>query len=67
MSTQATGEAIPLKAKRKSRGSEVVATATTYDFDQYMKKPKDKTLGQLVYDRQNGKVFGRTPKNWGKV
>ena len=62
-----TGEAVPLKLfrRQKSRGSDLVAK--TYEFsDSYMTKPEQKSFGQLVYDGQNGKVFGRTPKNWGE-
>ena len=60
-----TAEAIPLKAKgRKSRTSDL--QTTTYEFP-YMRKPNTKSFGQMIYDRQKGKLFGRTPKNWGKV
>lgn len=39
---------------------------TTYEFPA-MIRPRDKTLRELIYDREKGKVFGRTPKNWGKI
>lgn len=60
-----TGEAVPLKTfkRQKSRGSDLVTT--TYEFP-YMKKPEQKSFSKLVYDRQQGTVFGRTPKNWGE-
>jgi hypothetical protein len=59
------GEALPLNAKgRKSRASDLATT--TYEFP-YMRKPTNKSFGQLIYDRQQGKVFGRTPKNWGEL
>lgn len=40
-------------------------TYTTYEFP--LRKPKQKkTLGQLIYDSEKGRILGRTPKNWGK-
>lgn len=59
------GEDVPLKVfkRQKSRGSDLITT--TYEFP-YMKKPIQKSFGQMVYDGQNGKIFGRTPKSWGK-
>jgi len=51
-----------LKKRRSTKGS---VTATTYEFP-YMRQKKERTLGQLIYDGQQGKVFGRTPKNWGE-
>ncbi|XP_070497050.1 sodium/potassium-transporting ATPase subunit beta-1-like isoform X1 [Chironomus tepperi] len=61
-----TGESVPLKLfkRQKSRGSDLVTT--TYEFP-YMKKPEQKSFGKLLYDREQGKVFGRTPKNWGQL
>lgn len=50
----------PKITPRRSKGSVV---STTYEFPRQAEK---KTLGQLIYDGENGKVFGRTPKNWGK-
>lgn len=39
---------------------------TTYEFP--IRKPKTKkTLGQLIYDGEKGRILGRTPKNWGKL
>jgi hypothetical protein len=48
---------------RKSKGSVV---STTYEFP-YMRQASDRTLRQLIYDSRQGKVLGRTPKNWGKT
>lgn len=47
------------------RGTKGSMTSTTYEFP-YMRQKTERTLGQLIYDGKNGKVFGRTPKNWGK-
>lgn len=47
---------------RKSKGSVV---STTYEFP-YMRQASDRTLGQIIYDSKQGKILGRTPKNWGK-
>jgi hypothetical protein len=58
-------EAVPLKARGKSKKPEIVAT-TTYEFP-YMRKPTERSFRQVVYDRENGKFFGRTPRNWGKI
>lgn len=60
-----TGETVLLKTfkRQKSRGSDLVTT--TYDFP-YMNKPEQKSFSKLVYDGQQGTVFGRTPKNWGE-
>lgn len=39
---------------------------TTYEFP--IRKPKTKkSLGQLIYDGEKGRILGRTPKNWGKL
>lgn len=48
--------------RRATKGSLV---SQTYEFP-YMRQPKTRTLGQLIYDSKQGKVLGRTPKNWGK-
>lgn len=53
----------PKIVPRRSKGSVV---STTYEFP-YLRQAEKKTLGQLIYDGENGKVFGRTPKNWGKA
>lgn len=38
---------------------------TTYEFP--IRKPKTKkSLRQLIYDGEKGRILGRTPKNWGK-
>jgi hypothetical protein len=50
----------PKITPRRSKGSVV---SNTYEFPRQAEK---KTLAQLIYDGENGKVFGRTPKNWGK-
>lgn len=50
----------PKVTPRKSKGSVV---STTYEFPY---KPAEKSLGKLLYDSQQGKVLGRTPKNWGE-
>lgn len=40
-------------------------TSTTYEFP--IRKPVEKkTLRQLIYDGEKGRILGRTPKNWGK-
>lgn len=56
-------EAVPLKARGKSKKPEIVAT--TYEFP-YMRKPIKKSFREVIYDSEHGKFFGRTPKNWGK-
>lgn len=39
--------------------------STTYEFP--IRGPAEKkTLRQIIYDKQEGRVLGRTPKNWGK-
>jgi hypothetical protein len=55
----------PKPAPRRSKGSVV---STTYEFqpDQYMRQADQRTFGQMLYDSKQGKVCGRTPKNWGK-
>lgn len=55
----------PKAAPRRSKGSVV---STTYEFqpDQYMRKKTERTFGQIIYDSKQGKVLGRTPKNWGE-
>lgn len=50
----------PKVTPRKSKGSVV---SNTYEFPY---KPAEKSLGKLLYDSQQGKVLGRTPKNWGE-
>lgn len=52
----------PKAAPRRSKGSVV---STTYEFP-YMRQKTERTFGQLIYDSKQGKVLGRTPKNWGK-
>jgi len=47
--------------KRRSKGSVV---STTYEFP--MRQPTNKSLRQIIYDGKEGKVLGRTPRNWGK-
>ena len=47
---------------RRSKGSVV---STTYEFP-YMRKATERTFGQIIYDSKQGKVLGRTPKNWGE-
>lgn len=37
---------------------------TTYEFPT---RPEKKTLGQFIYDKGTGQVFGRTTKNWGQL
>lgn len=49
---------------RKSKDGSI--SSITYEFP-YMLQPEKKTLRQLIYSSKSGKVFGRTPKNWGKV
>lgn len=39
-------------------------TTTTYEFPYMRKPPAKKTLGQIIYDNEKGKVLGRTPKSW---
>lgn len=36
----------------------------TYEFDPYMRQQKPFTWSKFIYD--DGAVFGRTAKNWGK-
>ncbi|XP_055639513.1 sodium/potassium-transporting ATPase subunit beta-2-like [Toxorhynchites rutilus septentrionalis] len=36
----------------------------TYEFPT---KPEKKTLGQILYDKETGQVFGRTAKSWGQL
>ncbi|CRL00884.1 CLUMA_CG014135, isoform A [Clunio marinus] len=61
MQTSAHGQ---LRNARKSiKGS---IQSTTYEFP-YMRQPEKKTLGQLIYDREKGKILGRTLPNWGEL
>ena len=53
-------EAVPLKSRGKSKKPEIV---TTYEFP-YMRKPVTRSFREVIYEQ--GKFFGRTPKNWGK-
>ncbi|XP_063701767.1 sodium/potassium-transporting ATPase subunit beta-2-like isoform X2 [Culicoides brevitarsis] len=39
---------------------------TTYEFPARKAKQK-KTLGQLIYDGEKGRILGRTPKNWAQL
>lgn len=51
-----------------SKGVEVSkngAVGKTYEFDPYMRQQKPFTWGKFLYD--DGAVFGRTAKNWGKI
>ncbi|KAG5675190.1 hypothetical protein PVAND_005114 [Polypedilum vanderplanki] len=60
------GEAVPLKVRGKKPKAEIVTT--TYEFnDPYLRKPKSKSLGKMVYDKEHGKILGRTPRNWGEL
>jgi hypothetical protein len=52
----------PKIVPQRSKGSVV---STTYEFP-YQRQAEVKTLRQIIYDGENGKVLGRTPKNWGK-
>lgn len=52
---------MPRRSSSK-KGSDV---SQTYEFP-YMRQAKQRTLGQLIYDGRQGKILGRTPKNWGK-
>lgn len=47
------------------RGTKGSMSSTTYEFP-YMRQKTERTLGQLIYDGEQGKILGRTPKNWGK-
>jgi hypothetical protein len=60
-----TEEAVPLKARGK-KGKQPEIVATTYEFP-YMRKPTKRSFRKVIYDRESGKFFGRTPKNWGKI
>jgi sodium/potassium-transporting ATPase subunit beta len=53
----------PKIVKRSTKGSVV---STTYEFPLDRKK-NQRTLKEIIYDRENGKVLGRTPKNWGEL
>lgn len=52
-----------------SKGVEVnkngASVGKTYEFDPYMRQQKPFTWSKFVYD--DGAVFGRTGKNWGKI
>lgn len=52
----------PKVTPRRSKGSIV---SQTYEFP-YMRQARQRTLAQLIYDGRQGKILGRTPKNWGK-
>ena len=54
----------PTIVSRKSKDGSISAVELTYEFP-YMHQPEKKTLRQLIYSSKSGKVFGRTPKNWG--
>lgn len=41
-------------------------TTTTYEFPYMRKPPKKKTLSEIIWDGEQGKVFGRTCKSWGQ-
>lgn len=60
MSTSKTSQ--PKVTPRRSKGGSIVSQ--TYQFPY---KPAEKSLGQLIYDSEQGKVLGRTPRNWGKI
>lgn len=53
-----------------SKGVEVINkngsnVGKTYEFDPYMRQQKPFTWAKFFYD--DGAVFGRTGKNWGKI
>lgn len=51
----------PKIISREKKGS----VEQTYEFE-YLNQPAERTLGQIIYDSGNGKILGRTPKNWGE-
>lgn len=61
MSSQLVASGKP-KIRAVAKGSVV---SLTYEFP-YMHQPAKKTLRQLIYDGEKGKILGRTCQNWGK-
>lgn len=55
----------PKVTPRRSSSKKGSDVSQTYEFP-YMRQARQRTLGQLIYDGRQGKILGRTPKNWGK-
>jgi sodium/potassium-transporting ATPase subunit beta len=59
-------ERLPASIRKRSSQKADGRTATTYEFP-YMRQPEKKSFSEFLYDKEKGKVLGRTPKNWAQL